>query len=99
MSEDVSLREERVRVERRPVDRAATGDDALFQERTIDVGERGEEAVVGKETRVREELVIDKEVEERTERVSDTVRRTDVNIDDERTVVDRQTQRDRHAGV
>ena len=46
--------------------------------------ERGEEAVVSKETRVTEELVIRKDVEERTETVSDTVRRTEVEVEDER---------------
>ena len=87
VEEQVSLREERVHVERRPVSGAAQagtlGSDA-FQERTIEVEERGEEAVVSKEARVTEELVIHKNVEERTETVSDTVRRTEVEVDDER---------------
>ncbi len=95
VSEDVSLRDERVHIERRPVDRAVTGDEALFQDRTIDVEERGEEAVVSKDTRVREELVINKEVGERTERVSDTVRRTEVDVDDERTDMDTRTDLNR----
>lgn len=88
VSEDVSLRDERVSIERRPVDRAVSGSDAVFQDRTIEVEERGEEAVVSKEARVTEELVIDKDVSERTQRVSDTVRRTEVEIEDERTDID-----------
>ena len=84
VSEQVSLREERVHVERRPVDRALTGDENLFQERTIEAEERAEEAVVSKEARVKEELVIRKNVEERTETVTDTVRRTEVDVEDER---------------
>jgi stress response protein YsnF len=65
-----------------------TGSEGIFQDRTIEVEERGEEAVVSKEARVREELVINKEVENRSETVSDTVRRTEVEIDDERTGTD-----------
>jgi uncharacterized protein (TIGR02271 family) len=88
VSETVALREENVHVERRPVDRAATSaDEVLFQDRTIEMEERAEEAVVAKEARVREELVINKEVGERTETVSDTVRRTEVDIEDDRTDV------------
>ena len=93
VSEQVSLREEHVHVERRPVDRALTGDENLFQERTIEAEERAEEAVVSKETRVKEELVIRKDVEERTETVSDTVRRTEVDVEDER------SSRDAEAGT
>jgi uncharacterized protein (TIGR02271 family) len=84
VSEQVNLREERVHVERRPADRPLTGDERLFQDRTIEVEETGEEAVVSKETHVREELVVGKDVEERTQTVSDTVRRTEVEIEDER---------------
>jgi uncharacterized protein (TIGR02271 family) len=88
VSESVDLREESVRVERRPVDRATTGTDGIFQDRTIELEERGEEAVVAKEARVREELVINKEVGHRSETISDTVRHTEVEIEDERTGTD-----------
>ena len=84
VTEQVNLREERVHVERRPTDRPLTGDERLFQDRTIEVEETAEEAVVSKDTRVREELVVGKDVEERTQTVSDTVRRTEVEIEDER---------------
>lgn len=84
VSEQVSLRQERVDVERRPVDRAATPADDLFHERSIELEERGQEAVVSKEARVTEEVRLRKEAEERTEQVSDTVRRTEVEIEDER---------------
>jgi uncharacterized protein (TIGR02271 family) len=84
VSEDVNLRDERVRVERRPADRPLSGDERLFQDRTIDVEERGEEAVVDKSARVKEEVAVKKDVERRTEHVSDTVRRTEVEIEDER---------------
>ncbi|MCU0760901.1 MAG: YsnF/AvaK domain-containing protein [Steroidobacteraceae bacterium] len=82
ISELVRLREERARIERRPVDRAATTADLQnFREDTIEVRERTEEPVVEKVARVVEEVVVGREVSERTERVEDTVRRTDVEVD------------------
>jgi uncharacterized protein (TIGR02271 family) len=85
VEEQVALREERVRVERRPADRpVAAGDDALFRERTIEATESTEEVVVSKEARVTEEMAVRKTAEERTETVSDTVRRTEVEVEDER---------------
>ena len=84
VEEQVNLREERVRVERRPADRPLSGDERLFQDRIIEVEETAEEAVVSKEARVKEELVVGKDVEERTKTVSDTVRRTEVEVEDER---------------
>jgi len=81
VEETVRLRDESVHVERRKVDRPAdvTADD--FRERTIDVTESAEEAVVSKTARVTEEVVVSKDVTERTERVADTVRRTEVDVD------------------
>jgi len=80
VEEAVALREERVSVERRPVssDRPVTDD--AFTDRTIEVSETSEEAVVSKTARVREEVVINKDATERTETVRDTVRREDVEI-------------------
>jgi len=81
----VTLHEERVNVERRPVDRPLTGaDEALFQNRVIEATETAEEAVVAKEARVVEEVALRKTAEERTETVRDTVRRTEVEVEDER---------------
>jgi uncharacterized protein (TIGR02271 family) len=84
VNEQVSLREEHVSIERRPVDRALTGNEALFQDRTIEVEQTSEEAVVSKDARVVEELVVNKDVGQRTETISDTVRRTEVEVEDER---------------
>ena len=82
VSELVTLREERATVERHPVDRVATeADFAGFKEGTIEVREQSEEAVVGKTARVVEEVVVGKQVTEREETVSDTVRRTDVDVE------------------
>ena len=83
VEEQVRLHEERVSVERRPVDRAVTGADAAaFQERTIEARATSEEAVVGKEARVVEEIGIRKEASDRTETVRDTVRSTKVDVED-----------------
>jgi uncharacterized protein (TIGR02271 family) len=85
VEQQVTLREEHVHVERRPVDRTADNlpPDA-FQDRTIEVRETAEEAVIDKTARVTEEVVIRKDVEERTETVRDTVRRTEVEVEDTR---------------
>jgi len=82
VEEQVNLREERVNVERRPVDRPATDADFnAFQEGTVEMRETYEEPVVRKRARVVEEVVIDRDVTEHTETVRDTVRRTDVDVD------------------
>ncbi|HSF32488.1 MAG TPA: DUF2382 domain-containing protein [Candidatus Tectomicrobia bacterium] len=82
VEQEVRLRDERVNVERRPVDRPATERDfAAFKEGTIEMTETHEEPVVAKEARVVEEVVIGKDVRERTERVRDTVRRTEVDVE------------------
>jgi uncharacterized protein (TIGR02271 family) len=80
VEENVRLKEERVTVERRSVDRPVADADRAFKEGTLEVTERAEEAVVSKEARVVEEVVINKEVGERTETVRDSVRRTDVDV-------------------
>lgn len=83
VEEQVSLRDETVHVERRPVNRAVSETDTnVFNERTVELTETDEEAVVAKEARVVEEVVVGKEVGQRTETVRDTVRRTDVEIED-----------------
>ena len=79
--EQLRLREERINVERRPVDRALTDADDAFRERTINVSATGEEAVVGKTARVVEEVVVSKTADTRVEEIDDTVRRTEVEVD------------------
>ncbi len=82
VQEQVRLREEHVTVERRPVDRAADATDLnAFRDQTIEVKESREEAVVSKQARIVEEVVIGKEVSEHMETIHETVRRTDVEVD------------------
>ncbi|MDQ6676912.1 MAG: YsnF/AvaK domain-containing protein [Acidobacteriota bacterium] len=82
VEEKVNLREEHVKVERRPVNRDVTqADMANFKEGTIEVRETAEEPVVGKRARVVEEVVVGKEAIDRTETVRGTVRHTEVNTE------------------
>ncbi|MBC7477920.1 MAG: YsnF/AvaK domain-containing protein [Pseudorhodobacter sp.] len=90
VTEDVTLRDERVTIKRTPVNRAADSATA-FREGTISAEEHVEEAVVSKEARVVEEISLEKDVRTRTETVSDTVRKTEVEIEDDR---DQATLRD-----
>jgi len=85
VTEQVNLREEHVSVERRPVDRALNANEVsgdLLRERTIEMRETAEEAVIGKEARVVEEVVVRKSADTRTETINDTVRHTEVEVDD-----------------
>jgi len=79
----VTLRQERVGIERHPVDRAATAADlAAFQGATIEASATNEEAVVAKEARVVEEIGVSKQAADRVETVRDTVRETKVEVED-----------------
>jgi uncharacterized protein (TIGR02271 family) len=81
VNETVSLREEHVSVERRPVDRPINpADAAAFKDKTIELRESAEEAVVQKSARVVEEVVVGKDVSQREQKISDTVRRTQVDV-------------------
>lgn len=81
VDKSVELREEHVRVERRPVDRAAQpGEMDRIRDQSIEVTETAEEPVVRKRARVREEVVVGKETTSRTENVHDTVRSTEVEV-------------------
>ena len=84
---DVPVTEERVRVERRIVDRPATAaDSTAFDEVVIEVPLRSETVDIHKEARVAEEVVVSKEAVQRTERVTDTVRKEEVFVDEDATV-------------
>jgi len=81
VEEQVRLREEHVNVERRPVDRPVNDADKAFKETSVEMRETAERAVVQKQARVIEEVVIGKQANERTETVRDTVRRTEVQVE------------------
>ncbi len=82
VEETVNLREERVRVDRQPVNRAVTESDLQAgREQVIEVEEYAEQPVVSKSARVVEEVRVNKEATQRTETVRDTVRHTEVNVE------------------
>jgi len=80
--ETVQLREEHVKVERHAVDQPATEADlAAFKEGSIELRETAEEPVVSKTAHVVEEVTLGKEVSQQTANIDDTLRRTDVEIE------------------
>lgn len=86
VEEDVTLHDESISVERRAADRdAGTLPEDAFRERTIEVTATGEAAVVQKDARVTEEVVVRKDAQDRTEKVRDTTRKTEVEVEDTRT--------------
>ena len=79
----VNLREEHVIVQRNAVDRPATQADLDRQgERSIELTETAEEAVIAKNARVVEEVVLGKQAGEHTEHIRETVRRTEVEVEE-----------------
>jgi stress response protein YsnF len=85
VQQDIELIEEHARVERRPATRIVSEAEleagGLLRERVIEVAQMREEAVVTKQAFVREEVVVSKNVERRMERIEETVRRTEVDVD------------------
>ena len=81
VEQSVSLREEHVTMERRPVDRAVNDSDLAFGDRTIELTETAEEAVISKNARVVEEVLVGKQASEHVETIHDTVRKTEVEVE------------------
>jgi uncharacterized protein (TIGR02271 family) len=80
-SVDVPVTREEVHLERRAVDRPATGE--AFTDDSIDVPVYEERVETGKEARVVEELEVQKTDRTDTAHVEDTVRREEFDIDDD----------------
>jgi len=81
---EVPVTDERVRVERRIVDRPVEAADAqAFEEIVIDVPLTAEQVELRKQGRVTEEVVVRKEAVQRTEQVRGTVRREEVVVDED----------------
>lgn len=95
VEQQIALEEHRVQIERNPVHRAATEHErALGSEQTIELTETREELVVTKAARVIEEVTFGREASQRVERVQETVRHTEIEV--EQIAPDRS---DRHAAV
>jgi uncharacterized protein (TIGR02271 family) len=80
---DVPLTREEVDVTRRRVDRPADADDTIVDDgETIRVPLRAEDVDVRKDSRVVEEVEISKRPVTETQRVSETVRREEIDVDE-----------------
>lgn len=79
---DVPVTEERVRVTRRAVDQAADTGDVAFKEESFEVPVRTEDVAAEKVVRVAEQVDIDKKAVQDTKRVTGTVRKERVNVDE-----------------
>ena len=83
VEESINLREEHVVVERHAVDRPVTDADLALQgNQTFELTETAEEAVVGKTAHVVEEVIVGKSATEHIEHIHDTVRHTEVAIEE-----------------
>ena len=82
VSESVDLHEERVVVDRRPVNRAVTDADLRAGTQEIELVETAEIPVVQKVSRVVEEVRVGKVESDRTEVIQDSVRRTEVAVEE-----------------
>jgi uncharacterized protein (TIGR02271 family) len=84
VEETVTLTEEHVEAEQRPADRALSPDEAkaAFQEKTVEMMGVKEEAEVSKEARVVGEVSVAKETTAREQTVRDTVRKTEVDVEE-----------------
>ena len=82
VSESVNLREEHVVADRKSVDRPATEFDLDNSSRSIELLETAEEVVLSKSAHVIEEVVIGKKSSEHTEHIEDTVRSTEIEVEE-----------------
>ena len=81
VQQTVTLRDETVELERHALNTSAADTANLFEGRVIELTETVEDVVVGKETRVVEEITVHKQAGERVEIVNDTVRHTEVEVE------------------
>ena len=80
VEESVNLHSERVILERHPVTGSKLATDS-FSDKTIEMTEMAEEAVVSKTAHVYEEVGLRKEATDRVETVRDTIRKEEVDIE------------------
>ena len=81
VEENVTLHEEKVTLERRPVTDGRPVTDADFTDRTIELTETAEEAVVSKTARVVEEVSLGKTATDHTETIRDTLRKDEIKVE------------------
>ena len=81
VSENISLQEQHADIFRRPLDNTVTPEGVDWSEKTVKIEESHEQPVINKTAHVKEEVVVRKDVNERTETVNDSVRRQEVDIE------------------
>jgi hypothetical protein len=84
VQQDIGLRDETIRVQRRPVNRDVAINPDLFKEKSNEMVETDEIALVGKTARVVEEVSLGKEVATKIQTIKETLRRQDVEIEEVR---------------
>lgn len=83
VEERVTLREEHARVERVPVNRPISEAELnSLKTGSVEVQELAEEPVIAKTARVTEEILVGKDTTERTAQIKDTIRKTEVEVDE-----------------
>jgi uncharacterized protein (TIGR02271 family) len=84
VEETVTLREEKVAAKRQAADRVLSSEEAdeAFAEKSVELTATGEEVEVRKEARVTGEVVLGKTATEREQTVKDTVRRSEVEVEE-----------------
>jgi stress response protein YsnF len=84
--EQVLLNDELVEVETRPSERQLSESEieagGLFKDRVFEIAEMREEPVVTKVSVVRDEVIVRKKVKQRSETIRDTVRQTEIEVED-----------------
>ena len=81
VEESISLHSERVMLDRRPVMDGRLVSDTNFMNKTIEMTESAEEAVVSKTARVVEEISLRRQATDHVETVRDSLRKDEVEID------------------
>ena len=82
VAKNVSLKDETLRVQRRPVNRAIEIDPNIFKARSFEMVEMDEIALVKKTARVVEEVSLGKDIVDKVETIKETLRRQDVQVEE-----------------
>jgi uncharacterized protein (TIGR02271 family) len=82
VAQNVPLRDETLRVQRRPVNRAVNVDPEIFKPRSFEMVEMDEVAKVKKTAHVVEEVTLGKDVVDKIETIKQTLRRQDVQVEE-----------------
>ncbi len=82
VAKNVTLKDETLRVQRRPVSRAIEIDPDIFKARSFEMVEMDEIAQVKKTARVVEEVSLGKDIVDKVETIKETLRRQDVQVEE-----------------